>query len=1202
MKVRLFIKRGLLGEAVEHYDLECDKNETARDLRDLFEDRLPKSVPIDVAVDGKLLRTDDELDAPLRDRQEVVVLPVTGGDALVAFLINVLIQIIVAVATYYVTQALAPRPKPPGIDQERGDDSSATYAWDGMKTTYGPGLPIPFIYGYHAVPMQGIWTDAFASRTAGQPLDDRLRLILSLGEGPIFEIGGKSGNLDNMGGITGTPGATIPAGITINGNLLETINPLPGAIASIRMGTQDQPSLAPPFSGVRQLFTVNEILPEQGGSVVFTFSDAVAIDYVALVFYLPQGLYSQPPTGGQIAAGVSGTARWRPQGSAAWNALGPYVISGLFVGAHAFTQAYFNQYPTLGIPIIIFPPGTKGPIEIEVTRVSQPISTTVVSFCLLRDVIVGSPHTLRYPMEALLGLEIQAGARFSGGLPQVTVPAKGALVRVWDATNGWSPRCWNVPDAPFNFHANPPGRNCAWVAVDYLLARWGLGNYLTEIDIDLPAFRRWAINCDRDPNPGDPWGEPSFTVDLVGDRPRPAWEWFMTICAAGRATPVMRGGKISVVYQYRDAHSDSGVSVPAKTPTQLITSGNCENVQVRWLPTVNRPTVYQFQFLDEAKNWTQDVLPVEDDGGTLNVPSAAGKEQYRPEVIQGYGVTRASQHFREGIWRHRIGRLVRREISFTIGPWGLAAEVGDLIDFEHEMLRPFAADVPISMQVIASNGGDPLIITVDHALSGSGLQVVVRDPDGKPQRANIASYVNAGQTSAMTLATQVTVKVGATCVVGKVDKLTETYEIVSITLEENLRREVRALQWTPTAYDPIDKDAWLTGGVDTVLEEQDFDTLPPAVYGITVRRMPDKSDLVRWARPGSKEGTIARVYIREVALGIWLLAGSTEDSELSVRGLKIGIPYQVSICMENVNGDPVPADLGDLFTFTPEEFAPQQLPALTNTRANLLDEDELVEWDELAQVDVEFFEVRCGTNWAAGTVVARARASRAVLSNPPAGPQFMLATRTMSGMYGVIAKVTNPNWIPLYTGQVLNEDDLAPSPAGTHTDTVWNSTDLVIELAAGKLVGTYESLAQDIGYQAPFYWQVRIDREEFEDLLVSEMDFVLGSGESMWRMVSGRPASPALPGIDWRVPVTAFDVPVMDLPTTLMSRGNLGVVGSHTQAFLESRFEVDGAWTPYAPHLDRIVVARKIQLRISFGRRTLKYRARVRTLTYAAFL
>jgi hypothetical protein len=69
-----------------------------------------------------------------------------------------------------------------------------------------------------------------------------------------------------------------------------------------------------------------------------------------------------------------------------------------------------------------------------------------------------------------------------------------------------------------------------------------------------------------------------------------------------------------------------------------------------------------------------------------------------------------------------------------------------------------------------------------------------------------------------------------------------------------------------------------------------------------------------------------------------------------------------------------------------------------------------------------------------------------------------------------------------------------------------------------------------------------------------------------------------------------------------MATGHVGVVGSHTQVMVESRFHVSGSWTPYRPHVDRVVVARQMQVRLTFGRRSLVYRPRCRLLTYAAYL
>ena len=87
------------------------------------------------------------------------------------------------------------------------------------------------------------------------------------------------------------------------------------------------------------------------------------------------------------------------------------------------------------------------------------------------------------------GLDAAAGPLFSGGQPQITVPCDHQLVRVWDSVEGWSPRCWDVPAAPFDFNTYPPGRNPAWILLDFLLAEHGLAVRSPEIVAALDAIR-----------------------------------------------------------------------------------------------------------------------------------------------------------------------------------------------------------------------------------------------------------------------------------------------------------------------------------------------------------------------------------------------------------------------------------------------------------------------------------------------------------------------------------------------------------------------------------------------------------------------------------------------------------------------------------------------------------------------------------------
>ena len=102
-------------------------------------------------------------------------------------------------------------------------------------------------------------------------------------------------------------------------------------------------------------------------------------------------------------------------------------------------------------------------------------------------------------------------------------------------------------------------------------------------------------------------------------------------------------------------------------------------------------------------------------------------------------------------------------------------------------------------------------------------------------------------------------------------------------------------------------------------------------------------------------------------------------------------------------------------------------------------------------------------------------------------------------MFGPITVVDDAGWTPPDLLEEFALDEISSTPAGTHSGTVWNATDEVIELDDGVLSGTYTSTAIDLTNQVPRYWQVQIDRLELECSTVDDLTFQVDSGEALWR-------------------------------------------------------------------------------------------------------
>lgn len=1212
--IRVHVKTGLLGEA-ERFTFTVPAGTTAAALLERVTDMLPQGT-VGMAVNGRRLSR-DELEDPISDGSQVLIAP--NPDAIVGGLVvQALITAAVSFAVNYVVSLLTPKPKPPGVPQERGDESSAAEAWGGVQTNFGQGMPVPYSYGRIAVGGQYISTDVFATTGSGTQ-QEFLRLILALGEGPMDKIGNQKlierNGLGGWSGIPGGSGGTIPSNIEVNGNLLDHTNTLPGARIWTRPGDIDQTPLPTnPFRGASSTFSVGERLDDVDAEAIFTYAGTDDIATVAFTIAFPAGVYNQDPQGNLTAYPVQFELRWRPQATTTWRL---FFIPG--TGVTRPTVTIGNQ-PQLGTAVQSFGGDFNqfsnpqpGPFEVRVKRITPRGGTNVVDQALWRQVVLNINQEFAYPRIALLGMEILASGKLSGALPQVKVRLDALLVRVWDSSLGFSDRTWDVPAAPFNWMTYPPGRNPAWVAIDFLTSDWGLGKWLSDDDLDLESFRRWSIFCDSDPNPGSPWNEPAFTTDFTNDNPRPAWEVFLKICAAGRATPVMRGNKIGVVYQYRDAHSDSLVSVPAKSVVQLFTSGNVEDVQVTWLPKANRPTAVQYQFINEAKGYQQDVLTVEDQEGALNTPNATIVDQWRPEVIQAYGVVRESQLIREGWFFHRINRLIRREISFVTGPWALAADIGDLIEFEHEILRPFSSDVPTAMQIL-TGGSSVSQVVVDHPVSGSGLELVVRNKsDGAVSRADINTVTPVAGGTQLDLAAFIEAEVGSPCAVGVKDKITQAYEIVDISLNQKLKREVRALQWVPEVYDVLPSSITGSENPETVVSQADAGAQSSLIVSdVTVVALPDASHLVSWNKPEGRGEALCRVFVQDAAVGVWFLVAETRLSEARYGGFLPFGSYQVAVSIENSLGVfQLPEEAANL-AFQPEEFPTFSPPRVSNLRQFQFTDGVNLAWDHLDVRDLAYYEVRVGASWASAEVVYRGMQPEHFWRNPrfePLSVPVWVAARSRSGLYGRPQSFTGSNWSPHDKSLEASQSHLPTA----QTFDVFDGVSIVsnqYQLDAGRRVGTVtleEFEPNGTVGAAPWYWFLSYDWREIENATVDEWNFQLNSGEARWRTLDTRQASPGRPGVDWQTQVDDLDVAIDDLPDDLLVQGHVGEPGSHTALLVEVRYRVNSVWTPYIGFEQGVFMSSnqspdRIQFRLTLARESERWDIFVPRMTIQAYL
>ncbi|RTL25802.1 MAG: hypothetical protein EKK55_08735 [Rhodocyclaceae bacterium] len=1206
--------------------------QSAEDLVQIARDHVPPNCDVQVAVNGRLLDP-REHSQPLSDGDSVVISTSPHGviEFTGIYIINVILTALVTAAISYGVSYLIGRPKPPGISQQRGDDGSSVYGWESMRTGYGQGMLIPWGYGRHAMPGHVIGRTIEATLNGTQSTET-LSLIVAIGSGRIDKICGQTGGLAGETarlGYVGTPPSNplpLPDGLRLNGNVVQPQNA--GSIAVwLRMGAYTQSPLpGGDFPGTSQLNVVDVPLA-QNDVRVFTYDGTDEIVAVSIRLRFAIGLYATGGQGQPVGAQAVVLTRWRRVGETSWRTLRDPNTGLNAVLAGNAAQPILNAFSqSFRLNFDFFPQpqqsNVSGPFEIQLQRIDGVAGLQEGAWA---DVVLHYATRFSYPGLALFGVQIVASQLASGITPQFQVPCDLRRVRVWDASLGWSPETWEVPAAPFNFHTHPPGRNPAWIAVHLLLSDEGGRRYgITEANLDLPAFRRWSIYCDQQPGPtGDKWPEARFCCDIVADQDRSLWQWLLAICQAGGAVPFRIGNKISVHYQFRDAHSDSLLAVPAKTPVQLFTSGNVENLVVKFLDRSKRPTVVTYQFLDEQQNYQQAAIPFPD----LEVdqdPTSALSELGRDESIQVYGITRRTQLQRDSIFFHRTNRLVSHSITFDTGPYALAAQIGELFWMAHETLQRWAPDVGASSQVVEVVSGT--VLWVDHVVAGTGLEVIVRDPDGKPVRADVSAVATVpghAEWTELQLAASITCVKGAPCVVGKKDKLIIAYQIVAISLGQDMKRSVTAVEWQPAAFDEVPWSEWEDeygdpGDAEDVLPapyetgeviESQMPTAAPAA--VTVTPDPRGGYRIGWERPirDGRSTAGARVYARQPG-GAWELLGETQAPDWQHPGFAPGSIWQVSVVLGAPSGAWPGPDQGMVTTYAVEEFPPFSPPDVHGLRLTNQEDGIQIEWDPMELLDFAYYEARVGAHWAAAEIIYRGQSPAFFYRDPRASNDvpIFVAARAKSGLYSLRpTKMIAQNWTPAGRALKVFLNHVTATPPGTLTDLVADTTTTdvtppTIRCADASRQGTYESTELDGGYEAPWYWRVLWDSAEIETVLVDDCTFLVDSGEARWRTLQTRPASVVQPGVDWELRVDDVTTLIDDLPDDLLVQGHVGEVGSHTRCLIESRYYVSGAWTAWTRHRDGVKRASKLQVRVTLSRETERWQRHLTSLYLAAYI
>lgn len=977
---------------------------TVRELVELYRDvRWAPEAPLAAVLNGRKL-SPDELDQSPRDHSDLVVLPDPGGlEAIGGFLLfNVLIPALIGTAINLAYNALVSPPKVGPAAGERGDQESPTYTWNGIRTSSGPGARIPIVYGTHRVGGQVIANDLFEFN--GQ---DVLGLLIVLGEGVLTKIAGldmgAGREFNDLGGFLrlGPRRPETPTGIKIDGTDLEVED----ANISLRAGTSYQSVLrrwvrSSTTFPVDLLLTSDRNVPGTRFVTYQTNGSTVSRVRVRITF---AALFKQEA--GKIGPHtVEFRSSSRKTGTTAW--------SNEF--AHRVTRAQRNRFNwsfEVDLP-------DEAAWDIRVRRVTPDDDETSSSASTWTNAVEyffpAFEGGVAYRHLALLSIHLRATERLQGSVTNVTLPVDGPGLRWWTTAGGWQP--------PSFFDAASgeyKGRDPAWALADFLTnTRYGLGAYLTDANLDLPAFELWSAWNQDLVDDGDGGTHPRNYFDGVFDDGSAAWEIILQICRTGQAVPVLVGDKITIKFEHPD---DAAGGFP-RPRTQAFTRSNIRDVVVTYTDQRDRPNILDGRYLDEDLDYEQSVASVEDpDAFGLNEPWRQSAEYVRRLVVDLRGITRAA-HARRVLWGiHGANRLQYIALSFTCQVDGLMAEVGDRIGVEVDVARFFATETKGMRSTRSGSATTDVYADEDLTVSAGDQLAVVIDDGSVVVRDITTPGAYTADTAIPISGAAITYPQGTVVGYGAQDAVLKDFIVVDIELADDLTRRVHCVNWDEDAF-TLPSSLSLASDAGEASEAAGAAETAPSVTAIDVDLDPiDGAVLIGWAKPEDTEAPVSRLYLRPAGEALdlgagpdtlddrWWLAYEGQVPEARLTGLEpLDQLEAVVVTVDHEGNGRGPNDATPV-TITVPEF-PGIDPGRFYGFRKIAQRPEGIEffWWPMRDASVEYYEIRRG-RWLGAPVIARVTGDRFLWRDAPydaVAQDYQIRARHKSGTYTGCEKFT----------------------------------------------------------------------------------------------------------------------------------------------------------------------------------------------------
>jgi len=321
---------------------------------------------------------------------------------------------------------------------------------------------------------------------------------------------------------------------------------------------------------------------------------------------------------------------------------------------------------------------TDSTYEIRVSA-GSPVSVHAIN---IAGILYGEGTGFTYPGEPLLGIKALASGQISGDL-DVQVDVERSKVWVYDTRltpNAWvqvdaNNHAWAVYDILVNgfyhtasarIHPAYPDMNMdgyTWIADGVRYTAEAEAIYGCGIDperIDFESFHEWAQNV----------YDIGYELNIIFDTFMTAWDAILRICQEGRGMVYPVGTKI---YAFTDK---------AEAVSQVFTVGNIQvgTFVQKYLEAKNKANMIEATYYDEDNNYEKTTLAAR----TSNWDSSTDLNE--PVAVTLYGTTAFEQAWSIASFLLISNELLNNIITFGVDIDTLAAQVGEVVEVQHDVL------------------------------------------------------------------------------------------------------------------------------------------------------------------------------------------------------------------------------------------------------------------------------------------------------------------------------------------------------------------------------------------------------------------------------------------------------------------------------------------------------------------------------------